>query len=485
MKSPSATLEDLAGLDQPLSREQAERIADDPELNILLLMKLSAEVVSLRAATAQGANAPSSSVPAYAKETTPAGRRRRCKRGAKPGHTGRNRPQPPRIDRTENHTLKNCPECGGGVSPCQSSSSRRTRIVEDIPKDIRAEVVEHVIQGCYCPRCKKIVEPKVADALPGSRLGHRVCVLASWLHYGLGLSTSQILSVFNAHLNFPLSVGGLLGSAQRIANILTPWYDQIGEDAKQSGVLNADETGWRVLGKTHWLWCFCSQSATYYMIDRSRGGPALSRFFTEAFEGVLVTDFWKAYNCVECSARQVCLAHLFRELDATSDEDKSDEWRSFHKSLKRLLRDAVRLKEAESLDPINRASRRERLNVRLAALMLEVDTSHSSTINTNVKRLVKRLRGYDGQFFTFLDHDGVPSDNNHAEREIRPAVIMRKNILCNQSEPGARTQAVLMTIFRTLRKRGLDPMTEVVKALRCYSVTGKLPPLPIILQNDG
>jgi len=129
--------------------------------------------------------------------------------------------------------------------------------------------------------------------------------------------------------------------------------------------------------------------------------------------------------------------------------------------------------------------RRERLDVRLTALVEDVETTHASSANANVKRLVKRLRSHNGHLFTFLDHDGVPSDNNHAEREIRPAVIMRKNILCNQSEKGAQTQAVLMTVFRTLRKRGLDPMAEIVKALRTYSTTGTLPPLPIRLVKDG
>ena len=36
-------------------------------------------------------------------------------------------------------------------------------------------------------------------------------------------------------------------------------------------MLHADETGWRVDGKTHWLWCFTTTDLTYYMIDRSRG----------------------------------------------------------------------------------------------------------------------------------------------------------------------------------------------------------------------
>ena len=477
----SSTLDLLPDIQQPLTRECAESIVyGDPEFTILLLMKLSAENAALRAATHMP-NAPSSSVPPYSKPSTLAGRTGRCKRGAKPGHAGHNRPLPPRIDRCEEHTLQHCPDCGAPVSPCNNSARIRTRIIEDIPKDIHSEVVEHVIQGCYCPRCKKTVEPKVADALPGSRLGHRVCVLASWLHFGLGLSSSQILQVLNTQLHFQLSEGTLIESAHRIAKILTPWYDQIALDVKDASVLNADETGWRVLGKTHWLWCFCSVDATCYMIDPSRGGPALSRFFTEALAGVLVTDFWPAYNAVECLARQACLAHLFRELDATDKLDASDEWRAFHKALKRLLRDAIRLKAAELLEADSRASRRERLDVRLAALVEDVETTHASSTNANVKRLVKRLRSHDGHLFTFLDHDGVPSDNNHAEREIRPAVIMRKNILCNQSDQGAQTHAVLMTVFRTLRKRGLDPMTEIVQALRAYSVTGKLPALPILL----
>ena len=99
-------------------------------------------------------------------------------------------------------------------------------------------------------------------------------------------------------------------------------------------------------------------------------------------------------------------------------------------------------------------------------------------MNSNVKRIVKRLRSYQKDLLTFLDHEDVPSDNNGAEREIRPAVIMRKNTQCNQSNRGAETQAILMSIFRTLRRRGLDPLPEVVQALRHYSLTGTLPPLP-------
>lgn len=98
--------------------------------------------------------------------------------------------------------------------------------------------------------------------------------------------------------------------------------------------------------------------------------------------------------------------------------------------------------------------------------------------DADVKRLIKRLRRYRDALFTFLDHPNAPSDNNHAEREIRPAVIMRKNSYCNRSTNGANTQAILMSVYRTLKLRGLDPLETIVNALKSYVSTGSMPPLP-------
>jgi hypothetical protein len=59
----------------------------------------------------------------------------------------------------------------------------------------------------------------------------------------------------------------------------------------------------------------------------------------------------------------------------------------------------------------------------------------------------------------------VPSNNNHAEREIRPAVLMRKVSYGNQSERGAATRGVLMSVCRTLKNTGLDPLQTILDAL--------------------
>jgi len=72
----------------------------------------------------------------------------------------------------------------------------------------------------------------------------------------------------------------------------------------------------------------------------------------------------------------------------------------------------------------------------------------------------------------------VPFDNNRAEREIRPAVIARRNSLHNTSDQGAWTQAVLMTIYRTLKLRGQDPIETISDTLTLFIATGELPGLP-------
>jgi transposase len=465
----------IPGLDLPLSEEEARRLIEtDPATALFVMMQLIARVKQLEAADSSP-SAPPSSVPIYKKPTTPAGRKGKTKRGAKVGHQGHGRPSPDRIDRREEHpALEKCPHCDGPVSPIQGKTATRTRIIEDIPEDTRTEITEHTIHRAYCPKCKRNVEPKVVDALPNCTLGHRVMVTIAWLHYGIGVTLSKIREVLGAQMDFAISDGGILEACHRMAQILTAWYEEIGERVKKSGVVHADETGWRVNGKTHWLWCFTTPGATYYMIDQSRGSPALSKFFTEAIDGVLVTDFWAPYDKVACAARQVCFPHLFREIDAITDKDDSPHWRYFRAELVKLMRSAMRLKKREQIDELSRDRSVARLYERLERLFEPALASD----NANVRRIAKRLKKHESNLFAFLDFDEVPADNNRAEREIRPAVIQRKNINGNQSDKGARTQAVLMTVFRTLKIRKQNPLAVLTAALRYYCRTGNLPAFP-------
>jgi transposase len=473
-----------AALDGTLTEEQAEQLAAvDHDLSKLAWLAVAKRVAEQNAridelkAKLDGPPkidpaTPSGQRPIY---TKPAASKRKKKPGAREGHAPARRPAPKHIDERKDHRLQRCPCCGGELQRCDRT---RTRTIEDFLKDLRTVVTEHTIHRDYCPACKKHVEPVVPDAMPNATIGHRAISLTSWLHYGLGLSIQQVRELALCQFQTHLSAGGLVAAWQRLAEVLEPWYVQIGLDAKASAVLHADETGWRMNGKTWWLWCFANRVTCYYMLDPSRGYPALDKFFADAFDGVLVTDFWAAYNAF-AAERQCCLAHLLRELEKVDLTNGSAEWKAFAKTLRRLVRDGIRLRKRADFSPEKYASRIRRIDARLVAL------SEATYRDADAARLAQRLRKHTDELFTFLDYPEVPYDNNLAERMIRPAVILRKNCQSNRSEKGAAVQAVLMSVYRTLKLCGHDPLATIDSALRTYLTTAQLPPLPIQSVADG
>jgi hypothetical protein len=208
------------------------------------------------------------------------------------------------------------------------------------------------------------------------------------------------------------------------------------------------------------------------MIEKNRGSPVLLRFFKKVFRGVLITDFWGAYNAIIC-AKQKCLVHLFRELKAVEKyKDKSGDWRLFSKQLKRIFRDAMRLcGRRPNMEPAKYERLRGCIEHRLSQFL------ELTWTNTESQRLIKRLKRHRNELLTFLYYN-IPFDNNHAERQVRSGVEKRKNSYCNRSEKGAETQAILMSIFHTLKQRGYNAVNVIGNALREAILTKKLQNLP-------
>jgi len=467
----------VAALEGTLTEQQAEQLAAiDDALGKLAWLAAAKRIAELQARLDGPPKidpaTPSGQRPIYTKPSAP---KRKRKPGAKPGHAPARRPTPQRIDQRQEHRLPCCPHCGGQLQRC---NRKRTRTTEDLMENLKAIITEHTIHRDYCPHCRKHVEPVVPDALPNATIGNRAIVLTSWLHYGLGLSIEQVRELLGCQFQTHLSAGGLVAAWTRLATILEPWYVQIAQEAKASAVLHADETGWRMNGLTWWLWCFANRAVCYYLLDPSRGWAALEKFFAEAFEGVLVTDFWSPYDAF-ATERQCCLAHLLRELEKVDLANSSAEWKAFAKKLRRLVRDGIRLRKRADFDPRRYGRLIRRIDHRL------MEMARGNYGDADARRLATRLLKHCDDLFTFLDYPEVPFDNNLAERMIRPAVILRKNSQSNRSERGAAVQAVLMSVYRTLKLRGRDPLAAIDSALRVYLTTGHLPPLPIQFVADG
>ena len=408
---------------------------------------------------------PSAMRPAYSK---PPARKRRRKPGRKNGHPGACRPAPVHIDRTVEHKLTECPKC---LSPVGEPCGRHTRIVEDIPP-VRPTVTEHVVYEYECAPCGGKVSAPLTDALPRATIGLRLTLLSAFLHYALGMTTRNICTWLRTFCQFQVTPGGLVLQWQRLATILKPVYDDLAEGARLAAVLNVDESGWRILGRTAWLWCFTSARLAYYVLTPSRAGPVVKQVLGEVFQGILITDFFGAYDRIVAFAKQKCVVHLLREIKEVSLRNRSAEWQRFARRVKRLFHEALKLViDRERIGEEQYGRRVANLHIRLA------DIFGRSYGDADSERLAKRLDKYHDQLLTFLLHPGVQASNNHGERQIRFAVIMRKNYFGNRSMRGAETQAILMSVFRTCHLRGVDPIAFLEESVAAAIRSGS--PLPI------
>jgi hypothetical protein len=394
---------------------------------------------------------PSSMIPPYLKETAE-GRKKRP--GRKKGHKGSSRPRPDKVDHFKEHTLDHCPDCH---TPLKEHVGVYQRYTEDIPPIEKPEVTQHTVSRYWCPTCKKFVSPTVPDALPGATIGLRLVVFTAWLHYLVGVSVNNIVRILSVVCHFPISAGGLTQAWCNLARLLEPAYTEIGKKVSHSAVLHADETGWRLNGVTHWLWAFSTKSICYYVITKSRGSPVVKDVLGTIFQGILICDFWGAYNKITALAKQRCFYHLFTELVKVDKHNTSSEWKAFRKKFARLLKDAIRLSERKGqLQSVVFDRRKERLHDRLGAF-LQINAQ-----DKDVNRLIKRLRRHQKELFTFLDYENVSPYNNHAEQQMRKPVLTRKVSQQNRSEQGAKTQAILMSLFRSADLQKKNPVETIL-----------------------
>jgi transposase len=302
-----------------------------------------------------------------------------------------------------------------------------------------------------------MVYAKVTDALPNAMVGLRVIVFTAWLHYLVGMSVSNIVKLLGIVADFSITAGGLTQAWKNLATSLEPLYDDIGQKVRNAAVLHADETGWRINGNTHWLWCFATKTLCYYVIDKTRGSPLIKRVLGTIFSGILICDFWGAYNKISTLAKQRCFYHLFTELDKVAKKKPSTAWKAFSKKLSRLLMDALRLSEKKGELASGTYHRRtNKLHTRLQQLI------EATYADNDAKRIQKRLKRHRHELFTFLEFDNVSPYNNHAEQQMRKPVITRKISQQNRSDQGAKTHAILMTLFKSAELQKLNPVEAVL-----------------------
>ena len=378
--------------------------------------------------------------------------------GRKRGHPAAHRPRPERITCIVEAALPaHCPACGGTVI----EDTVRTQYQEDIPRPIETIITQFNVHVGHCADCAARLQGRhpeqTSDALGSAavQLGPNVLGLAAELKHDLGVSYSKVARFFRLTFGLEANASSFARADQRLAQDFAPTYADLQTQLRQSPVAHVDETGWKVGGHSAWLWVFTNDQLTVYAIDPHRDHTVVERILGQNFAGVLITDCFLAYDPLTYE-KSKCVGHLLRRCNTLVESGNASAIR-FSEQAARLLRSAIKLKERQpTLNEHGYAVACGRLEAAFDRLLAR----HYRQAET--VRFVKLLRKQRPYLFTFLYVEAVAPTNNAAERELRPAVIIRKTNGCNRSSTGATVHAVLSSVIRTARKHGHD-FVEVAK----------------------
>ena len=139
------------------------------------------------------------------------------------------------------------------------------------------------------------------------------------------------------------------------------------------------------------------------------------------YNGVLISDFYPGYDSVKCS-QQKCWSHLIRDLnDDLWKEPFNEEFELFVLEVKNIIVPIFR-----TIQKYGSKKRHFNKFIKPIAQFYEknidnLDYSFAVTI-----KYQKRFQRYRDSLFVFLEKDGIPWNNNMAERAIRHLAIQRK-----------------------------------------------------------
>lgn len=181
---------------------------------------------------------------------------------------------------------------------------------------------------------------------------------------------------------------------------------------------------------------------------------------------------FSAYNPQAAAAKQKCLAHLERDLEAlmTSRFAGNQEFALAVGQVLWLARQAHRDYQMGKLSSEAIASLRPVLESQLQAVL---DLPAVGGWPADAQRLANRLHRHWNEWFTFLTHPEVKPDNNDAERALRPIVVHRKVSGGARSDWGAKLVAQMFSFLETVRLQGGHAIAQLCQLL---SLAGRSPP---------
>lgn len=440
------------------------------------LAALQAQVRDLQAKvgqTSQNSSKPPSSDPPSA-PPPPARVPRGRQAGAQPGHPGHHRPLVPPDQVQERVELRptQCPSCQGALADDLPTlgAPQRTQVWE-LP-EIRPIITEFRQHAVDCPHCHQVVTAPLPPDMPPGGFGPRATAQLGLLRGVYGFSLDDAVGFFGDAYHFPLSPGSVVTSCARVSEALAPVDAAIQAVVHAAPVINADETSWPTETRRGWLWVAVCAIATCFRIHASRGKGALQALLGTPTRGIIGSDRWSAYRHLPPDQRQLCWAHLIRNLRGLA-ERYGTETRWAHGLLD--MTDEVFL-----LWHLYRGGWIDQVALHQALIPIRLTLRDQLTVGTasphpKIAGFSRDLLAQWESLWTFSRVEGVEPTNNAAERALRHAVLWRKRSFGSRSAAGCRFVERILSVHATCAQQG-RPLLAFLTATVAAAWGG--PPVP-------
>jgi len=346
-----------------------------------------------------------------------------------------------------------CAECGSDniirINPIdgRTRKSKRTFDLFLSGGAIGRQVIDYRAASYRCVTCGAHSRAEQYERVAKYRHG-----LMSWaisLHIAHGLGAGTIGELIEEFFGIAIPRQEIHVFKSLLARRYRSVYRRLITKLTTSSVLHADETEVRLRSGKSYVWVFASVEEVVFIRRPSREGAFLRELLGK-FAGVLVTDFYAAYDGLEC-IQQKCLIHLIRDINqALLDAPYDRELQAITQRLGSLLRRIVSTVDEHGLKRKYLSPYRRDVENFFESLSA---TAHRSE---PAQALQKRLIRYQSKLFAFLYQDGVPWNNAVAENAIKHFARYRTNTAGLMTEVGLDDYLTLLSVYVTCRYKGLS-----------------------------
>ena len=399
-------------------------------------------------------------------------------RGAQFGHEGYEQKFYPveQCEKVEHHYPQRCIECGAHLQGDDLNPYRVQHI--DIPP-VAPVVREHRFHALRCAGCGASTRAWDEDVIGGRRYGERVVATVGILSGQYRQSYRMVQGLLDELFGVELSVGSINQLRQESSTSVAVAVEETRRYVQQQAQVNMDETsfaqhnndGNNATGRKGWLWVMVTPLVSYFAVFLSRSSQVCQQLLGETFTGIIGSDRFSAYHYLSSECRQVCWAHLKRDLTQIAErEGVAGELGQALLEQQRLLfeqwyrvRDGTlsRSDFAEVVQPI-----RERFGQLLReGAGYEIAPKEKTPLAKTV-RTCQQLLKIEPALWTFVTTGGIEPTNNAAERALRPAVLWRKNSFGSQSEAGSLFVSRMLTVTTSLSAQNRSVLEYLVQACR-------------------